>query len=77
VEDEQQEQQAEPEQRPATPIRIVRETEDNWAIQRPIQDRLAEEIFGPIHRPTRATARAPEVVLPNRPIEYKKKQKQK
>jgi hypothetical protein len=55
----------------------VRETEDNWAIQRPIQDRLAEEIFGPIRRPTRATARAPEVVLTDRSIEYKKKQKKK
>jgi hypothetical protein len=77
AEDQQEEQQAEPEQRPVTPIRIVRETEDNWAIQRPIQDRLAEEIFGPIRRPTRATTRAPEVELPNRPIEYKKKQKKK
>ena len=69
-------QRAEAEQRVVPPLRLQRQ-DQRWAVEGPIQDRLAAEIFGPLspRRPTRSTGPVENIPLPNRPVEYKKKKK--
>ena len=59
------------------PIRLFRHDRANWGTERPILDRLAEEIFGPSQRTTRSGGPVAAVPLPDRPVEYKKNKKKK
>jgi transposase InsO family protein len=58
------------------PLRLFRHNRANWGTERPILDRLADEIFGPSQR-TRSRGPVTAVPLPDRPVEYKKNQKKK
>lgn len=60
-----------------TPLRLFRHDRANWGTERPILDRLAEEIFGPPQRATRSGGPVAGVPLPDRPVEYQKNRKKK
>jgi hypothetical protein len=59
------------------PIRLFQHDRANWGSERPILDRLAEEIFGPSQKTTRSGGLVAALPLPDRPVEYKKNKNKK